>query len=127
MSVRSKRSKQQLLLYKTDFFREKKELRESYENSRPIDETYGKNCWIMGLRRPKDFKGTRFACVNVGTNLNPIWKTVKETIPRETEKIRVVGKDGQKETDLFRKSDYFQSKFKNTSYDCFPPLEVKSF
>jgi len=95
---------------KTDFFRPKKEIKEMHENMRPIDEVYGTNGWVMALRRPEDFKGTRLGYINIGSNNKPIWRTIKETNPRENEKINVNGKDIKDELNFFRKSDYFHKK-----------------
>ena len=105
-------------MYKTDFFRTKKEIKESYENSRPIDDIYGTNSWLMSLRRPKNFKGTRFGYINIGSNTKPSWQAVRETLPKEEVKIRVSKKDPKVEIDHFRRSDYFKSKVKTNYIDC---------
>ena len=110
LTSKTKKSEKDLLFNKTDFFRKKKEIREFYENSRPLDETYGKNSWIMCLRRPKNFKGTRFGYINVGTPECPSWAVVKETLPKENTKIRVIKTETDSNTDNFTNSDYFKSK-----------------
>jgi hypothetical protein len=111
-SKSNKKNEKELLMYKTDFFRQKKEIKELYENSRPLDEIYGVNGWFMSLRRPANFKGTRFGYINVGSKDYPSWKAVRESYPREIVKIRVSKKDPTEEIDSFRRSDYFKSKVK---------------
>jgi hypothetical protein len=74
---------------KTDFYRAHKENKEMNERNRPLDEKYGSNSWIMSLRRPRDFKGTRFVNINIGKIERPIWRVVQESVPKESlEKIR---------------------------------------
>lgn len=94
ISSHSSKIPKDLLMSKTDFFRANKENREMNERNRPLDEKYGCNSWIMSLRRPRDFKGTRFVNVNVGTIERPIWRVVVESIPKESqEKIRKPSQD----------------------------------
>ena len=88
LSSHSKKNEIDLLMTKSDFFREMKEKRELNEASRPLDEKYGNHTWLMSLRRPVDFEGTRFVNVNIGTSERPIWQVVKEYISKETERIR---------------------------------------
>jgi len=76
LSSYSKKKPTELLLTKSDFYRQQKEKRELHETSRPLDEKYGCNTWLMSLRRPKEFKGLRFVDINIGTHQRPIWSRV---------------------------------------------------
>lgn len=86
LSNYSKKNPNDLLLNKSEFYRQKKEIRESVESSRPLDQRYGFHSWIMSLRRPEDFKGTRFVHINIGSNERPVWRMVKEYVSNDIEK-----------------------------------------
>lgn len=88
LSSRSKKPAGQLLMTKSEMYRQEKELREKTETSRPLDERYGNHTWYMSLRRPRDFTGTRFVNVNIGTQEHPIWRVVKEFVGKDPERIR---------------------------------------
>ncbi len=124
LSKQSQKGENQLLTYTSDFFRQKKELKEMFEDTRPLNEIYGRNTWHMSLRRPIHFHGTRYGTVNIGTESKPTWKNVKETYPKDTLKIRVTKKNLEGGVDYFRRSDYFNSKVKvNFEREC-QSLEV---
>ena len=124
LSHRSKKSSADLLINRTDFFRKKKEIKESYEDNKRLDERYGDNTWVMGLRRPVIFKGSRFCYVNSGSAINPIWGKVNEIV-KENEKISVAQSKNMKEIDPFLKSDYFKRNILKNEENCY--LEVNKF
>ena len=123
LSNYSKKSPDELLISTTDFYRQKKENREMAESSRPLDQRYGCHTWIMSLRRPPDFKGTRFVNVNVGSSERPIWRVVKEYVATDNEKIRKPrsGIPG-KTVNSFFNTDKIQNRLNNR--DHFEDLEV---
>jgi hypothetical protein len=71
----------ELLMNRIDVFRMKKQIYYDIENSRPIEERYGKYKWNISLRRPDNFKGIRNAYVNVRNDTDPFWVVVYEKSP----------------------------------------------
>ena len=127
LSNRSKKSYGDLLINRTDTFRQKKEIKESYEEHKPLDQRYGNNTWVMGLRRPNNFKGLRYCYVNAGSDINPIWRKVKEIV-KVNEKISVPHSEvNRKDLEPFMKGDYFKSKNKFIRYDENSCLKVNKY
>ena len=124
LTKQTKKGENKLLTYTSDFYRQKKELKEMFENTRPLNELYGRNSWNMSLRRPIHFQGTRYGIINIGSESKPTWKNVKETFPKETLKIRVTKKEVEDGVDYFRRSDYFKSRVKVNLEREYQSLEV---
>ena len=110
LSKRLKKDTNDLIMNRTNNFRQKKEIKELYEDSKLHDEKFGIHSWIISLRRPKEFKGSRECYVYTGTDERPTWRKVIET-NKDKEIILSPGskKIGKKFERLF-KSDYFQNK-----------------
>lgn len=110
LSKRSKKKPHELLMNCINTFRQKKEIKEKYEETLPLDEKYGKNSWVVSLRRPKNFKGVRDSLINVGSDKIPNWQKVIESV-KERELIMTPGsKKVGKEFERFVRSDYFLKK-----------------
>ena len=56
------------------------------DSKTPFEEKIGNFNWIMSLRKPKNFKGSRDAFVNLGNDTNPHWQIVKENKPLDYER-----------------------------------------
>lgn len=88
LSKRVKKSEEELLMNKTDNYRLKKEIAEVFESKKTVDEKYGVYSWMIGLRKPENFNGSRLAYVNYGDNYQPLWLGVRETNPKQQEVVR---------------------------------------
>ncbi len=86
---KTKKSASEVLMNKTDGFRLKKEMTNTIESQKNFNEKMGKNIWITSLRRPDEFKGTRYTHVNVGKDNNPSWAVIRETQPEISHKEHV--------------------------------------
>jgi hypothetical protein len=99
LSKRSNKKLDDLLINKTDDSRLKKEIAEIIENNKSFEERFGNYSWNMSLRRPKNFVGTRFALINVGSPNNPMWVNKKDVSPYNMEMIR---KPNHKKEEMIR-------------------------
>ena len=81
LSKKINKKEDELLMNRIDVFRMKKQIFYDIENSRPIDEKYGKYKWNISLRRPDNFKGVRNAYVNIRNDTDPFWVVVYEKSP----------------------------------------------
>ena len=62
-------------------FRIKKEINNLLDfKLNPQYKKYGRNNWVMSLRRPKNFSGERELNVNIGSEKNPVWIKTKERV-----------------------------------------------
>jgi hypothetical protein len=106
----TKKNQEEVLMNRTDYFRMKKELNIMIETNKSLDKRYGNYNWIMSLRRPEDFKGTRYTYVNVGHNSNPSWGIIRENCPDNLNNESVVKPFSQsfKEVKNFTKSSFFE-------------------
>ena len=72
-----------LLLNRVDSFRFKKEVINEIENSKPLEEHYGKFKWNISLRRPEHFQGVRDSYINLkGERFLPFWSLIIERSPK---------------------------------------------
>jgi hypothetical protein len=108
LAKRAKKDQKDLLVNKTDSQRMKKEINELLDKEKPIDERYGFYNWSISLRRPKNFNGTRHSIINLGSPINPIWQTIKETIPQSVELVRT-NNSSIIENSKFTSSEYLQN------------------
>ena len=83
---KTKRLTNNLLLNSGERYLFKHELNNIIDSKVPYEEKMGNLNWIMSLRKPKNFKGSREVYVNLGSNINPHWQMVKETKPINYEK-----------------------------------------
>jgi hypothetical protein len=102
----TKKKEEDLLIHRTNTYRIKKEVTDFIENKKSLDERYGVYNWNMSLRRPKNFKGTRFSYVNLGNDMNPLWLSVKETIPKSLEMVRNPHEITFKDYQSLKNNDY---------------------
>jgi len=79
LSIKTKKNQDDILMNKTDTFRLKKELTNLIESQKPPSEKFGKNIWLLSLRRPDNLKENRFTYINVGNERNPTWAPIKES------------------------------------------------
>lgn len=104
------KSEDDLLMNRVDFFRFKKEILNNIENSKPLDNKYGKYKWNISLRRPEKFRGVREAYVNIRTDNNPFWAIVKERYPKDKEvTIKPGSKINTKDYKEFLRNPYLSS------------------
>jgi len=94
LSAKTKKNEKDLLMNKFYKIVEKKQILANSEKYVPFDQRYASHTWEISLRRPKNFKGTRNSYINLGNNLNPIWKLVKETVP---DPVEIIAKPSDKE------------------------------
>ena len=133
LSRRAKKEVNNLLVHKTDLLRIKREINELKENDIPFDEKYGTYNWTIGLRRPKEFQGTRHSLINLGNPHNPIWQMVKETIPKTVEIVRSNKSNASmKEISRLKNSGYFDvitenSEINAKNFEEFKCLEVSNY
>lgn len=97
-----KKDSEELLMNRTDAFRAKKELKQIVEKKQPLHSRYGNHNWMVSLRRPDKFVGDRYATINIGKDLDPVWVTVKESYPDYIERIE----DPDKTTKVSDLSEY---------------------
>jgi hypothetical protein len=112
---KTKKTEDELLMNRTDGFRMKQELKTMMDFKKPAHERYGVNSWMISLRRPENFEGTRYAFVNVGTNFNPTWARIKEKVPdtQHFEKIRMPESHSYKDIKNLKKFPNFYKTFSN--------------
>jgi hypothetical protein len=113
ISKKVKKGESDLLMNRTDCFRIKKEINEKIDNKLGINERYGVNKWIVGLRRPDNFRGVRYAYINMGSNDRPFWQVVKEQAPRSVEIVRNPQVNCENDLKQFKKNEYFQRSTSN--------------
>lgn len=106
LSKTLKKSQDDLLLNKTESYRIKREIIDSMESKVPIETKYGVNNWIISLRRPQHFVGSRKTFINLGKNDNPLWFGVREVLPRYTEIARKPEGKNLKDLDTFMSNPY---------------------
>ena len=86
LSKKLNKPQNNLLLNRVDSFRFKKEVINEIENSKPIEEQYGKFKWNISLRRPEHFQGVRDSYINLkGERFLPFWSIVIERSPKQKE------------------------------------------
>jgi hypothetical protein len=83
-----KRKENEMLVNTIYSFRNKIELNDMIEKAKPFEQKCGDNAWIMGLRRPDNFSGVRYAYINLRDARNPYWQLVKMKSPEEPETIK---------------------------------------
>lgn len=88
ISSKINRNEENLLFNKTNVTRIKKEYNDHLDNKIPLNGRYGNNGWLVSLRRPENFSGSRTSYVNLGSNMNPQWANIRENIPKKIETIR---------------------------------------
>jgi hypothetical protein len=92
LSRRLGRSVDQILMNNVHQYREKQELENLLESSKPVDLLHGEASWLTSLRRPEDFKGTRVTYINVNSsskgNPDTFWQIFKEEVPKECVIVR---------------------------------------
>jgi hypothetical protein len=106
LAKKTKKKEEDLLIRKVDSYRMKKEIFDVMENKKPLDERYGVYSWVIGLRRPKNFTGSRVSYVNLGNKYNALWLGVKETVPKNIEMIRKPFSDSIKEFKTFTRNKF---------------------
>ena len=107
LSKKINKKEDELLMNRIDVFRMKKQIFYDIENSRPIDEKYGKYKWNISLRRPDNFKGVRNAYVNVRNDTDPFWVVVYEKSPHIKDLSIKPGYDlNQKDYTDFKKNQF---------------------
>lgn len=113
ISEKTKKPENFLLANNSSNFRLKNELLNLMENKIQSSEIFANdNCWTISLRKPKDFKGSRHALVNIGSPSHPIWYNMKETNPKFIEIIRSNETD-ETNFQTFTKNKYFMEKYNN--------------
>lgn len=80
-----KRKENEMLINTVYSFRNKMEINEILEKAKTFEQIYGDNAWVMGLRRPTEFVGARYAYINLRDSRNPYWQLVKMKSPEEQE------------------------------------------
>jgi hypothetical protein len=90
LSNKLKKEEQDLLIHKTHLYRRKKEISDLIESKKSPAERFGLFNWGMSLRRGgKGIENKlRYSYINIGTDLNPTWVTVKEFPVRSVDLVR---------------------------------------
>ena len=83
LSKKLNKKEKDLLMNRIDVFKLKKEIYNDIENSKPIEQKYGKHKWLISLRRPDNFIGIRDSYINIRNESNPFWALIKEKCPFE--------------------------------------------
>jgi len=115
IASKSKKKGEDVLMNKTDGFRVKQEIKNMMEVQKPLGERYGKHNWMISLRRPDNFEGTRYAFVNYGSSDKVNWVRVKEKLPENEflETVRFPDSIGINEVSSLKNFKYFNK----TLYD----------
>ena len=87
LSKRSHKKESDLLINRIDSFRLKKQFIDSFHH-RTKSEVYANNRWLFELRRPDNFTGIRETFVNIRSDSNPFWVSVREKVPGNNELVR---------------------------------------
>ena len=122
LSKKLNKPQNNLLLNRVDSFRFKKEVINEIENSKPIEEQYGKFKWNISLRRPEHFQGVRDSYINLkGERFLPFWSIVIERSPKQKElslkpghilnqnDINELKKTNQSTNNRFKNNHYFKT------------------
>ena len=122
LSKKLNKPQNNLLLNRVDSFRFKKEVINEIENSKPIEEQYGKFKWNISLRRPEHFQGVRDSYINLkGERFLPFWSIVIERSPKLKElslkpghilnqnDINELKKTNQSTNNRFKNNHYFKT------------------
>ena len=113
LSKKLNKKEKDLLMNRIDVFKLKKEIYNDIENSKPIEQKYGKHKWLISLRRPDNFIGIRDSYINIRNESNPFWALIKEKCPFERQISLKPNFDIQSKDYLdFKKNQFFQ---KNTN------------
>lgn len=88
LSKLSNKQEDELLMNRVDAYRYKQQMMNIIEGDRNLDEKYGDNSWVIGLRRGSKMNRIRTAYVNVGSNFNPVWDQIHEYPNRKVEIIQ---------------------------------------
>jgi hypothetical protein len=115
ISSRTNKRNEDILMNQTDSFRIRKEVKNIIESKKPVEQRYGQNHWVISLRKPENFKGTRDAWINLGSKNVPHWSLIKDKTPVElSEKIRKPDSRSQTFKDVFSLSKSSSAYFNNT-------------
>lgn len=109
IAKKSKKNVEDLLMNRTDASRLKREIHEIMECKKPFEEKYGNFSWNVSLRRPKNFIGTRHTYLNFGNDINPLWLSIKETIPKYAEIVRKPDQKLDEEFKTLTTNDYLMT------------------
>jgi hypothetical protein len=109
IATKSKKKGEDVLMNKTDGFRIKQEIKNIMEVQKPLGERYGEHNWMISLRRPDNFEGTRYAFVNYGNSDKVNWVRVKEKLPEKEflETVRFPDSIGINEVSSLKNFKYF--------------------
>ncbi len=111
LSKKLNKKEKDLLMNRIDVFKLKKEIYNDIENSKPIEQKYGKHRWLISLRRPDNFVGTRDSYINIRNESNPFWALIKEKYPFERQISLKPNFDIQSKDYLdFKKNQFFEKK-----------------
>ncbi len=111
LSKKLNKKEKDLLMNRIDVFKLKKEIYNDIENSKPIEQKYGKHRWLISLRRPDNFVGTRDSYINIRNESNPFWALIKEKYPFERQISLKPNFDVQSKDYLdFKKNQFFEKK-----------------
>ncbi len=111
LSKKLNKKEKDLLMNRIDVFKLKKEIYNDIENSKPIEQKYGKHRWLISLRRPDNFIGTRDSYINIRNESNPFWALIKEKYPFERQISLKPNFDIQSKDYLdFKKNQFFEKK-----------------
>ena len=83
LSKKTHKLEKDLLMNRIDIFKYKKEFFNAFENQKNLNQKYGKNNWLISLRRPEHFKGERETYINLRNENLPLWALIKEKYPIE--------------------------------------------
>ncbi len=106
LSKKLKKPKEDLLINSGDEYMIKSEIKNIIDSKIPPNEKLGQLNWIVSLRKPKDFAGSREVFLNLGSGKSPNWQLYNDIYPKVTEKVANPEKIKVK-----------QSKFNTISFD----------
>ena len=109
----NKNESKMLINTSCDSYLLKQQLINLIEDSKTLDERYGKNCWTASLRRPKKFNGSRNVLLNLGSDKNPKFIHLRENAIKNTEIIQrpISQSNSAQELSCFSKSktDFYKT------------------
>jgi len=99
LSKRLNKNKDELLINRIDEHRLRKEFGEFMENKVLLENKFGKNHWILNLRKFKNSQFIKNNFLNIGGIYNPLWVNVRE---QQNKSVDIIRKPNSKSTFDFK-------------------------
>jgi len=88
LSKRLNKNQDQLLINRIDEHRLRKEFSDFMENKVLSENKYGKNQWVLSLRKNKNNQFVKNSYLNVGGLYNPTWVNIRDQVNKSVDIVR---------------------------------------